>query len=165
MGSKRLFASCGAFLLFVCMWGAAAGESEKGGPDQLAKEEEKHLERLAAIDRLEELAKENKNDTLLEKVTMLRENEQRQFDKACARLKRPHGKSEESKKGGKKDDEDKADKGKPDEKVGRPKDEKEREKGKEGEAEEKRETPEGKGKGKGKPEEKDGTKAKHGKNR
>lgn len=82
----------------------------------------------------EELAKENKNDTLLEKVTMLRENEQRQFDKACARLKRPYGKSEESKKGGKKDDEDKDGKGKPDEKVGRPKDEKEREKGKEGEA-------------------------------
>lgn len=161
MSSKRWLALCGAFLLSVCMWGAAAGEPAKGGPDQLAKEEEKHLERLAAIDRLEELAKENKNDTLLEKVKMLRENEQRRFDKACERLKRPHGKSEESQKGGKKDDEDKAGKGKPDEKVGGPREEKEREKDKEGAAEEKRETPEGKGK----PEEKDATKAKHGKSR
>lgn len=96
-------------LLFTIGTGHA-GEKEgkgKGRQDQLAKEQEKHLKRLALFDRLEEIASEHKNEGILKNLPEMREKEESRYQRAVERLTGKkgdeHGKDGEHGKAGEHD--------------------------------------------------------------
>ena len=71
----------------------AAKEARKDGKGKgrdvaalINKEKKKHIKRSAQFDRIEELAKQKKSDTLLKKVQMLRDKEAKRHARAMKRL-------------------------------------------------------------------------------
>jgi len=94
---------------------AAMGHGHPAHTKQMAKERDKHLMRLAKIDRIGQIADKNGNDTLRKKADMLRTKENRRHQKAMKRLENgkpaasddDHGKADAKKDGKRKDDDHK----------------------------------------------------------
>lgn len=63
-------------------------ETGKAKSDALAKEDRKHLKRMANINRIHQLGQDNDNQNLVQKAEMLREKEQKRHQKKLQTLQK-----------------------------------------------------------------------------